>query len=105
MSMKRAFYLHVGLAGFQVCVAIFGTAISTNGVAGTHRLRSHGRGMRAMIDSSSGMQTLMVSSAAERVIWCSMDVNVIDARLPVKRFRQRCNMSGTILRGYADDQA
>jgi hypothetical protein len=33
-----------------------------------------------------------------------MDVNVIDARLPVQRFRRRCNMSGTILRGDADDQ-
>jgi hypothetical protein len=58
-----------------------------------------------MIDSSSGIQTLMASSAAERAISCSMDVNVIDARLPVKRFRRRGNMSCIILAGDADDQA
>jgi len=33
-----------------------------------------------------------------------MDVNVIDARLPVQKFRRRCNMLGANLAGDADGQ-
>jgi hypothetical protein len=56
-----------------------------------------------MIDSTSGVQTLIASSTAERVFACSMNVNVIDASLPVQRFRRRCNVLGAILAGDGGD--